>query len=376
MKKIVYFVICFFLMMNSSWAITIRCPEIASPGEKIQCNIEDDQYIGLKVKYHFDNGFTYQGLQLNSSWKSYYDGRNGFSIGNVLDVSHLSLNFGVQLGMELFTNQDYIVRFSEIEGVTTDYKYVRLDDVVSKIRVVSDVNTLEQLKISNGNLVPSFDKNITSYQAIVGSDRVVIQALPSDSGAKLDGDIGEQKLQYGANSFIIKVISERGNVKEYHLYITRTVEKNIKKSNDITLKGLTLSKGTISFKRDTFFYSTKVDYSVEDIEVKAIPNSDKAKVEIQKPDKLEIGDNLIKVIVTAEDGTIGTYIVMVNREEQLSSDATIKNLTIKGYSLKFQSDIYQYELELEDEEKLDFKVELNDNKAKECKKNNLTILFS
>ena len=39
-------------------------------------------------------------------------------------------------------------------------------------------------------------------------------------------------------------------------------------------------------------------------------------------------------------------------------------MVIKGYELDFKSDIYQYNLQIDGEEKLDINIELNDEKAK------------
>ena len=81
-------------------------------------------------------------------------------------------------------------------------------------------------------------------------------------------------------------------------------------------------------------------------------------------EKIVVGENTVKINVTAEDGTVGTYVIVVNRKEKLSSDNSIKSLVIKGYELDFKSDIYQYNLQIDGEEKLDINIELNDEKAK------------
>lgn len=364
MKKMICFMISFFLMMNVTMAVTLTCPEVASPGELITCRVEDNQYIGIKTQYQLENGFLYRDFDMQGSWKSYYDGSHGFSVGNIIDRSPLSFTFRIEVGMDVLTDKDYSINLVNIEATSIDYKYIELDNVNSKVHVVSDINTLDSLNITGGILNPHFDKNVSNYQISVKTDSIDIQAIASDSKARVEGNIGTQKLNYGVNVFSVKVISVRGNIREYFLYVTRVFDKSNSKSSDVTLKNLTLSKGKIDFKKDIFFYETAVDYSIENVEVEAVPNSSKAKVEIQKSDELVVGDNLIKVIVTAEDGTIGNYVILVHRNEKLSNDTSIKSLNVKGYSLNFKSDIYEYELEIEDEDKLDFKIELNDQKAK------------
>ena len=375
MKKIIYFISCFFLMMNCVGAISLDCPEVASPGEVIQCQVSDNQYIGIKANYQFDNSFIYQNTKLNSDWNHYYSDVYGFSVGNVKEYRELSIDIDLKIDMNVVVNQNYLIKLYDIEGVTSDYKYLKLNDLEKSILVVSDINTLDDLKIDRGQVSPEFDKDVIRYEAVVNSDKVVIEAIPSDSEAKVEGALGEQVLNYGTNTFVIKVISVRGNTREYYLYITRNLEEDkketldkeedsVKKSSDFTLKHLSISEGKIDFKNDKFLYEVTVDNAVSKIEVEAVPNSDKAKVEIQNVDELRIGENTIKVVVTAEDGTVGTYVIIVNRKEKLSSDATIKNLEVIGYDLAFQADVLEYELQIEDEDKLDIRVELNDEKAK------------
>lgn len=363
MKKVVFLIVCFFCGISSSWALTLTCPEVASPGEIVRCHLVEENGTGLKVKYQLDSGITYQSLHLGSSWKSYYDGVDGFSIGNVGSSDSASVDIDFKIGMDVVVNKDYAIQLVEVEKSASDYSLVKLENVNQKIKIVSDVNTLDGLEISNGKLSPTFGKNVTSYKATVQSDKVVIKAVASDSGAKIEGDVGEKSLNYGGNTFVVKVISPRGNERKYSIYITRPFAI-VQKDSDISLKSLSVSSGTLNFKADQFLYDIQVGYDVDNIEVVAVPNSEKAKVEIQKEEKLIVGENTINVVVTAEDGTVGTYVIIVNRAEKLSDDASIKSLVVKGYELDFKSDVYQYELEIEKEEKLDIEVELNDEKAK------------
>ena len=374
MRKIILGVFCFFMMMNSSWAVTLSCPEVASPGEEIKISIKESEYNGLKVKYNFDSNFIYRDMIINSSWSSYYDGVDGFSIGNVNNQDSLVMDINVRVDMNALVNKDYTLELVDIEGNNNEYRSVSLDDVSCNIRILSDINTLESLVVEGVNLSPKFDKNVFSYSGVTKKDKINIKATLSDIDSKIEGDIGEKTLNIGVNTFIIKVTSPRGNVKEYKLYITREFEKvddkENEKSNDATLKSLSLSNGKINFKSDNFLYNVDVGYDVDNIEVEAIPNDSKAKVEIVRSDVLEVGKNTIEVIVTAEDGTKAIYVVIINRKEKLSSDASIKDLVIKNYDLEFKTDIYNYVLAIDGEKKLDIKVILNDNKAKYTIKGN------
>lgn len=361
MRKIIFFIGCFFTMINTSMALSISCPKVVSPGEIFKIHVEEKQINGLKVKYNFDSGFAFHDVSFNSSWKDYYTGIDGFSVGNVTNQDPISIDIDVKVNMDVQIDKDYNLELVEIAGSDYNYKSINIDNVFCKVRVLSDIKTLDSLIVDNVKLSPNFDKNITSYKATTKNEKVVIKAIASDSNSKIEGDIGEQKLNIGVNTFVVKVISARGNVKEYNIYITRISEK---KNNDVTLKRLSLSEGYIDFKSNIFLYSTNVDYVVNKIDVEAIPNSSKARIDIQKPDELVVGDNTINIVVTAEDGTSATYVIIVNRKAKLSSDATIKTLKIKNYEIDFDSNKYDYSLKINGEDKLDIEVILNDINAK------------
>lgn len=361
MNKFIFFVCCFFMMANNVLALTMTCPEVASPSEIIKVHLEDDKYNGIKGKFKLESGFKYQDIIINNSWKSYYEGYDGFVVGNVSNEDKMLMDIELKIDIDKEINKDYIIELGDIVASNREYKSINLDNLSCKVKLVSDINTLDNIEIDGIKLKPKFNKNTYSYKATTKKDKINIEAILSDKDSKLEGDIGEQKLNLGVNTFTIKVTSARGNIREYKIYITREVDK---KSSDVTLKSLSLSDGKIDFDMNKFLYLVNVNYDVEDIEVEAIPNDNKSRIEIEKQDKLLVGENTINIKVIAEDGSIGTYTIVVNRKDKLSGDASIKNLIIKNYNINFSSDIYNYDLLIDGEKKLDIEVILNDDSAK------------
>lgn len=359
MKKIIFFINCFLLGINNVLALTMTCPEIASPGEVIKVHIEDDKYNGVKSKLESD--FKYQDITLNNPWKRYYEGYDGFVVGNVSNQDKMLMDIELKIDINKEINKDYTIELSEIVASDNEYKGINLDNLSCKVKLVSDINALDNIEIDGIKLNPKFNKNTYSYEATTKMDKVNIKAILSDKDSKIEGDVGEKKLNLGVNTFNIKVTSARGNIREYKIYITREVEK---KSSDVTLKSLSLSSGKIDFDKNKFLYSVDVNYDIDNIEVEAIPNDSKSRIEIEKQDKLLVGKNTINIKVIAEDGSVGTYTIVINRKDKLSGDASIKNLMIKNYNLNFSSDIYNYDLLIDGEERLDIEVILNDEKAK------------
>lgn len=73
------------------------------------------------------------------------------------------------------------------------------------------------------------------------------------------------------------------------------------KNTDATLKNIELSNSSIDFSSDKDSYDLTVGYDVSSIEVKGILNDNKASVKIEGDTNLKEGDNVIKLVVTAED---------------------------------------------------------------------------
>ena len=138
------------------------------------------------------------------------------------------------------------------------------------------------------------------------------------------------------------------------------------KNTDATLKGIELSSGSIEFSNDKDTYDLTVDYSVSSIEINGVLNDNKASVKIEGDTNLKEGDNVIKLVVTAEDGkATKTYTINIKRENKvLSKNSKIKKLTINNYDINFNNNKKEYDLTISNEDNLTFNVELEDEFAK------------
>lgn len=156
------------------------------------------------------------------------------------------------------------------------------------------------------------------------------------------------------------------NVKERPVVQSKPQAPATPKSTDASLKNIELSSGNIEFSNDKDTYDLTVDYSVSSIEIKGISNDGKASVKIEGDTNLKEGDNVIKLIVTAEDGTTTkTYTLNIKRENKvLSKNSKIKKLTIDNYDISFNNNKKEYDLTISNEDSLTFNVELEDEFAK------------
>lgn len=80
------------------------------------------------------------------------------------------------------------------------------------------------------------------------------------------------------------------------------------------------------FNKDVMEYSIgEVDFTVRDLEISANPEDYQAVVTIENNTSLKVGDNLIKINVQAEDGSVRTYTISANRKVNEEPKEEIKD---------------------------------------------------
>ena len=183
----------------------------------------------------------------------------------------------------------------------------------------NDNNNLKELNVEGVEIEPGFSSDITSYEAEVSydKDKVVINATCAGEGCNVS-NTGEKSLQVGENRFEIVVTSQDGSKKKYNLFINRK-----EASSDTTLSSLKIkdSNGdnvSFGFKSDKRSYNINVDYDILFVTFETKCSGDNCKVDDIETQKLEVGDNSIKIKVTAEDGTTGEYKINIIREKKKS----------------------------------------------------------
>jgi hypothetical protein len=107
-------------------------------------------------------------------------------------------------------------------------------------------------------------------------------------------------------------------------------------SSDATLKNLTVSEGSLSpaFKANITEYTVNVDKSITSISVTGTANYGNATVLGNvTAQALTLGDNHISIAVTAEDGTVKTYLITVDRDSSSPFDGRLSGTIVGGAGL-------------------------------------------
>ena len=244
-------------------------------------------------------------------------------------------------------------------------KDLSLTKQVTVTKPKSSDNTLSDLKV-DGATVSGFSGSKTSYtlKDNTGSS-ITITATANDSKASVTGT-GSKKLKYGKNTFGVTVTAENGAKKTYNII----VNKPDPRSKNNNLKSLTVSKGEIDFNKNTTSYLIKVEHDVNEITINASAEDAKASVTGTGSKILKDYINEFKIIVKAENESTKTYTVKVARKDEagnygkLSTDNTVKSITMTGYDIKFNKDTKKYNVLVEEDvNEIELTVTPSDSKS-------------
>lgn len=223
----------------------------------------------------------------------------------------------------------------------------------------------DAVKIESDGNVNIYDLKGEKYSKI--SD---YQAVFYESGTVVFGPADDKYSKY-----IISLLTEDGRPYGSDTRVNVIAKTTVKPTTTTTTKSLSsnnyLSTITVdgeeikNFSKNTSKYFVKVENDVSTISIEAEAEDEKAKVEIDGPDTLKIGDNEYTISVTSENDTTKFYKVIVTRKEaDESSNTDIDNIKVKGYNLNFDKNSKTFYLSInKNTTKLNIEVTLDDEKS-------------
>lgn len=177
---------------------------------------------------------------------------------------------------------------------------------------------LKTLRLDKEGLTPDFNKDIIEYYLTVPSseNNIEILALSENPNATIE-ITGNTNLKNGLNVIKALIISEdKTQQNTYTIYVTKTNDINMANTNleTLAIQDVLL---TPPFNSNTTYYQTEIPYETEKLNILAIPENEKANVKIEGKENLKVGDNIIKINITAENGfTKKTFQINVHRRNQ------------------------------------------------------------
>jgi gliding motility-associated-like protein len=221
---------------------------------------------------------------------------------------------------------------------------------VTVTRAQSSNANLSNLSLSNGTLSPVFASATGTYTATVDNATTSITLTPITADATATITVngttvtsnmasGNLALNVGSNIITTIVTAQNGTTTQtYTVTITRA------QSSDADLANLVLSSGTLTpaFSAGTVSYATGVSNTTPSITLTPTVDDVNATVKVNGNTvssgsasgaiTLIAGDNIITVEVKAQDGTIKTYTVTVNKSA-LSNNSLLSNIGLSAGTL-------------------------------------------
>lgn len=239
---IIMVIILIFVTKNSTYAINstdyvnITCPETSKAGETISCdisvNISTEESQGMNISIIYDD-LTFESFTQNSSCTK-ENGCYEMVSGNSSGIMTINLSGGgikgtYTLGTFKYKVPDtaengdiFTITFSNIKiSNTSGEAFYTSEDVVKKIRIPSDVNTLNNITLDKGTLNEEFNKDSNIYTSTIDSDTLNITVEKTNEYSTIEGILENIKLHYGTNNIDIKVISETGKENIYTIKVFR-----------------------------------------------------------------------------------------------------------------------------------------------------------
>ena len=218
-------------------------------------------------------------------------------------------------------------------------------EVVQKIYNVADKDGvyLDSLTLSKGSI--DFKKTTREYSVNLGyaDDSVTITAESSNANVKIGSSNSSPatvSLNVGVNTFVI-VVESMTDPSKTNTYTLKIQRAGPDASKDATLSNINITSESGSyvsldkmFDKNTTEYKAEVDNFVTMVKISAGTSDTKALASYDKEVLLKVGENIVKIVVTAEDTSVTkTYTVMITRKGEIDDNANLKSLLVDGVSV-------------------------------------------
>lgn len=174
---------------------------------------------------------------------------------------------------------------------------------------------LQVLRLDKEGLTPNFEKDIFDYYLTVKNDVNNLEILAIGENPNSNIEIkGNLNLKEGVIPITIEITSEDGTQKNvYTINVTKTANIELANTN---LEILAIQNVLLNppFDLNSTHYVAEVSNDTINLNIFAVPENENAVVQIVGNNELQIGNNLIKIVVTAQNGiSKKVYIVDVYR---------------------------------------------------------------
>lgn len=354
MKKIIYFVITVFMIILFSYPLKSRALENATfylQSDKGNVIIGDEFEVSLNLKGINTSVYSIE-IFFDTTKLEFVSGpENSNVIGNKVKIVWYDTNGGTEakqgeLEKLKFKSIAPGIADFDVNGeffdentnlMQTDFENFQIEILEQDSsegvdgRSVQKQNStqLKSLRLNVEGIVPDFETDIYDYSLTLPEQLKEIkdiEVLPiaENENAKIEVS-GNKNLKDGLN-IINVVVTNQEKRQEYKIKVTKT--QNLEMANT-NLENLAIEYAILSpeFNEQITRYNTQVANEINQLNILAIPENEKGKVEILGNNNLNEGNNKIEIKVTAQNGfTQRIYEINVykrNKQEETIYDQEV-----------------------------------------------------
>lgn len=188
-------------------------------------------------------------------------------------------------------------------------------------------STLRSLSVSSGSI--KFSASVKSYNVSLNAnvESFSVEGVANNSKSKVSYSPSKSiSIKQGETKTItVTVTAENQTKTEYKIHVSRGDSR----SSDNYLKSLSMKESKINFDKDILNYALEVPFHITKLNLSYILSDVKAKVDVKGNEDFVVGNNIITLLVTAENQTTKTYTLNVNRLKENEEVTTTTTTTKK-----------------------------------------------
>lgn len=354
MKKIIYLIITIFMIILFSYPLKSRALENATfylQSDKDNLIIGDEFEVSLNLKGINTSAYSIE-IFFDTTKLEFISGpENSNVIGNKVKIVWYDTNGGAKAKKGKIEK----LKFKAIASGTADFdvngeffdentNFIQTDFENFQIEILDQDSSegvegrsvqkqnstqLKSLRLNVEGIVPDFETDIYDYSLTLPEQLkeikdIEVQTIAENENAKIEVS-GNKNLKDGLN-IINVVVTNQGKSQEYKIKVTKT--QNLEMANT-NLENLAIEYAILSpeFNNQITRYNTQVANEINQLNILAIPENEKGKVEILGNNNLNEGNNKIEIKVTAPNGfTQRIYEINVykrNKQEETMYDQEV-----------------------------------------------------
>lgn len=188
-------------------------------------------------------------------------------------------------------------------------------------------STLRSLSVSSGSI--KFSASVKSYNVSLNAnvESFSVEGIANNSKSKVSYSPSKSiSIKQGETKTITVTVTAENQTKTgYKIHVSRGDSR----SSDNYLKSLSMKESKINFDKDILNYTLEVPFHITKLNLSYILSDVKAKVDVKGNNDLVVGNNVITLLVTAENQTTKTYTLNVNRLKENEEVTTTTTTTKK-----------------------------------------------